>query len=655
MCGIAGFYNSNRKSSSYYDLSRNMLAHIHHRGPDEIGVYINNSMSMGVARLSIIDLLSGQQPISDISGRYSISYNGEVYNYVELRSELQKLGYEFRTNSDTEVVLYAWIHWKENCFIKFNGAFALAIYDKKLNKLILARDRYGKKPLFYAERKKELVFASEMKCFLAHPLIDFKWDLEQLSTIYTTWTPLPHQSSFKGINQLPMGTYLVAENGNVSLNSYHSLDFSPKVPFSGSLDDAILETQRQLSESVNIRLRSDVEVGTYLSGGLDSAIITLLSAKHSSHKIKTFSISFDSEEYNERKEQELLVRHLNTDHTDLFIRDVDIANNFPEAIWYSEMPVFRTAFVPMYLLSKNVNKCGIKVVLTGEGADEIFLGYNIFKETLLRSTWNDNISTEEKKNAILGLYPYLRHYGENNIKPIMGTYAQYSVERNIHQFSHELRFANGSFSTNLLSNHHEQQLPAFIKEHESEIRSMSPIEKAQWLEFKTLLPGYLLSTQGDRMVMANSVENRCPFLDFNVVDYAASLPQEMKLSKEWEEKYILKKAFAHKLPREIVNRAKKPYRAPDIISFLHLNNKVDYLDVLLSESEISHIDSFNKKFVMKFVNKMYRTPAHKVSPRENQAFIFLLSTALLDKTFVRGEYSRPPDIENIVTVKIDER
>ncbi len=648
MCGIVGFYNSALPSKVQIDRMKGMLSLIKHRGPNEAGYYIDSKMCMGTVRLSIIDLTSGSQPMSDRTQRFWLCYNGELYNYKELRCELQKKGYTFETDSDTEVVLQAWMCWKEGCLSRFNGAFALSIYDSETGDLFLARDRYGKRPLFYTHQKNTLLFASEMKAFIAYDDFEFEIAHEELSSTLAIWTPLPHQSVFKGVLQLEMGEYMMVKDGIVSKKSYEQLDFRV-TPFQGSESDAIVMLKEKLTESVKLRLRSDVEVGVYLSGGLDSSIITHLTKQLSSKAVRTFSVEFDDGKFDESKEQRELVKHLGVDHTSIPVSYEDITDNFPKVIYHAEVPLFRTAPVPMYLLSGLVKDYNIKVVLSGEGADEAFLGYGIFKDTLLRKNWN-NLTNVERQARLEKMYPYLDHFDSKH--HMIGLYQQFSEERLPGLFSHEMRYQNGKFSHRLL-NTNTDPFSAIYKyiAQDTKYQKLSPIEKAQWLEFKTLLSGYLLSSQGERMSLAHSVENRCPFLDPDVVAFGAST--NLMFNDGFDEKYLLKRAFASDLPERIVSRPKNPYRSPDSIAFI--KSKPDYLESLLSDQEIKGIDFLNTKFASALTKKIFSSTPEKISTKENQTFIFLLSLLQLHRFFVKKEglpnYSSQ-DINNILVKQV---
>lgn len=655
MCGITGFYASPQSPDSYPATISRMLSQIVHRGPDETGYYIDDRIALGIARLSIIDLDGGTQPMSDRNGRFWLCYNGELYNYKELRAELeQTAGQSFVTHSDTEVVLEAWLRWRENCLPRFNGAFAFAIYDTQEDVLFLARDRFGKRPLFYLERDAEFVFASEMKAFLGYEGVNFSLAARQLASIFATWTPLPDQTEFEGIRQLPAGAYLVVRRGRSNgWISYERLELAPE-PLECSEAEAAERAVNILSESVKLRLQSDVATGIYLSGGLDSSIVTLLATEASAQQVRTFSVEFEDPTFDESEEQRSVSDHLGTNHSPIRISYKQIAENFPQALFHAEFPVFRTAFVPMFLLSKHVREAGVKVVLTGEGADEAFLGYDIFKEVLLRASWN-RIGSDERRSKLSRMYPFLGHFGPEHHSHLMGLYQQFSVELMPGLFSHEIRFQNGRFAARLLQERAEpfRELSQLI-EAEPGYSDLSHVQKAQWLEFKTLLAGYLLSTQGERMTLAHGVENRCPFLDPRVVSFAASI--NLRFNDGFDEKYLLKRAFEGRLPARILKRHKHPYRAPDSVSFVA--HQPDYLDLLRSEAELRKLEVLDTKFALALTRKIMSTPADRISTKENQAFIFLLSTVLLHHFFVKREglvATRHPALESARVKLVDRR
>jgi asparagine synthase (glutamine-hydrolysing) len=618
-----------------------MLAFIEHRGPDEMGYVLADDSGLGTARLSIIDIAHGQQPLGSADERYWISYNGEVYNYVELRDELEALGVRFVTRTDTEVVLQAWIRWGEQGLARLNGGFAFAIYDNLERKLVLVRDRFGKRPLYVARHRGGLLFASEMKCFLGWEDFGFRFDKSAVEDTFTFWTPLPRQTPFAGIEQVPPGHAWVVTDDGVSERAYASPSFGGAA-FDGTEAEAIEHTRELLTDAVRLRLRSDVEVATYLSGGLDSAITTFLAGKLSPHTLNTFSVAFEDPAFNEESWQLELSEHLNTRHRFIKVGNREIADSFADAMWHAEVPVFRTAFVPLYVLSKLVRDSGIKVVLTGEGADEAFLGYDVFREALLLVDWNQ-LSEAQKAERVSRLYPYLEHFKPENTRALVGVYERVLAKGANEFLAHELRFSNSGMALRLLGSAPDASLRrlAEVMGAVPDLRRWSPVERSQWLEYTTLLAGYLLSTQGDRMAMAHSVENRCPFLDYRLVDHALSLPIELRLRDRVDEKWILKRAFQDDLPAFLRTKPKQPYRAPDAQVFIG-DSMPAFVESVLSRTELGKLDFVDLEFCSRFVDKVAKTRPNQISPRENQAFMLLLSLALIDRDFVRR--SRKPPV-----------
>ncbi|WP_209620287.1 asparagine synthase (glutamine-hydrolyzing) [Saccharothrix coeruleofusca] len=633
MCGIAGAYGGELPSGSHRDLIEGMLRQIEHRGPDEAGCYLDDRLVMGTVRLGIIDLANGSQPIGSADGRWWLCYNGELYNYRELRRELSARGVRFHTDSDTEVVLQAWLTWGRECLPRFNGAFAFAVYDSAADELTLVRDRFGKRPLFVARHEGTWLFASEMKAFLAYPGFRFRFDQEQLASIFATWTPLPAQSGYHGVEQVPMGEYLRLRGDRVERGRWATLDLEPG-PAPESERDAVELIRAELAAAVDVRLRSDVEVGVYVSGGLDSSIIAHLAAARQPGPLRTFSIEFDDAAVDESAEQAALTARLGTRHHAVRIRDEDVVRAFPAAVRHAEVPAFRTAFVPMYLLAEQVRQAGIKVVLSGEGADEAFLGYGIFKDVLLLTAWHD-LDEDTRLDRIARIYPYLPHFaGEGAARRMLGLYRQFTEERLPGLFSHQMRFQNGRFAVRLLRDAPDPfQAVRRLVTAEPGYDALAPVRKAQWLEFRTLLAGYLLSTQGDRMALGHGVENRCPFLDPAVVRLAASVNH--RFGDPFDEKYLLKRAYADVLPQRVVAKGKFPYRATDSAAFVRA--APDYRDTLTDSTVLDEIGVLDPRFTRALVDRVFDGPAERVGTKENQAFTLLASLFWLHHWFVRGQ------------------
>ncbi|WKU05543.1 asparagine synthase (glutamine-hydrolyzing) [Micromonospora sp. HUAS LYJ1] len=636
MCGIAGIYGGDRGPQGHRELIHDMLRQIEHRGPDGAGCYLDDRTAMGTVRLSIIDLAGGDQPVGSADDRWWLCYNGELYNYRELRDALRLQGVRFRTESDTEVVLQAWIAWGRDCLPRFNGAFAFAVYDSLTGELTLVRDRHGKRPLFVARHEGTWLFASEMKAFLAYPGFRFEFDPGQLASVFATWTPLPDQSGYRGIEQVPMGEWLSLRGDETRRGRWATLDLVPD-PAPATEDEAVELIRAELSAATDLRLRSDFEVAVYASGGLDSSIIAHLAAGRQAGPLRTFSVQFEDAEFDESAEQAVLSEHLGTRHTAVTVRDDDVVEAFPDAVRHAEVPAFRTAFVPMYLLAEQVREAGIKVVLSGEGADEAFLGYGIFKDVLLLREWHD-LDEQARLSRIARTYPYLAHFtAADGPRRMLGLYQRFTEEHLPGLFSHQMRFQNGRFAVRLLAGATDPFGPVQrLVAEEPGYADLPAVQKAQWLEFHTLLAGYLLSTQGDRMALAHGVENRCPFLDPGVVRLAASLNH--RFGDPFDEKYLLKRAFGDYLPGAVVSKGKFPYRAPDSAMFVRA--QPGYRDVLGDPDTLDAIGVLDRRFVTALVDRIFDGPAERVGTKENQAFTLLASTYWLHHWFVRGQARR---------------
>ena len=638
MCGIAGILNYIRNIPDPA-LTQKMLAQIEYRGPDESGIYAGENISMGTVRLSIIDLVSGNQPMSTPEKDLWIVFNGEIFNYIELRNELKKKGYQFRTQSDTEVLLLLYKEYKEKCLQKLNGQFAFAIWNSQNKELFLARDRFGIRPLFYTLVNDDFVFASEIKCLLQHNLLQPEMDLFALSQIFTFWTTLSPKTIFKNIYELPPGYFLLKKPDSTNVMQYWKYCF-PSVSQrykSLHIEDVLPEFEALLRDSVRLRLRADVPVAAYLSGGIDSSVATYFIKNIDHSVLNTYSIKFTDNEFDESAYQEEMSAWLSTKHKTFECRNEDIALNFPEVIYHAEIPLLRTGSVPMYLLSKNVSDDGIKVVMTGEGADEILGGYNIFKEAAIREFWAKEPESVYRPRLLGKLYPYMEQFKGRSQYSLRFFYGYQLENTGSPVYSHLIRWNNSShiksfFSQdvkNMINNYDPvDQLMSVLPE---DIRGWESLAKAQWLETTVFMSGYLLSSQGDRVSMANSVEGRYPFLDHRLTEFCAQLPAGLKL-KGLTEKFILKKLMNNRLPKSVINRPKQAYRAPVIKSFLSPLTPA-YVSDILSERYIKDFGIFDSKMVNKLMNKALSGTL--ITENENMAFAGILSTQILINLFIR--------------------
>ncbi|MDY0101710.1 MAG: asparagine synthase (glutamine-hydrolyzing) [Lentimicrobium sp.] len=637
MCGIAGIVNINHSNQPLEQELVSMLAAIKHRGPDESGIYLGEGIGLGNVRLSIIDLSSGQQPMSTPDGRYWIVYNGEVFNYIEVRKELNALGVSFMTQCDTEVVLQAYVHWGPDCLQHFVGQFAIAIWDKVKKELFLARDRMGIRPLFFTRSNGRFIFCSEIKGIFQLPDVKRVIDHEALSQIFTFWTTITPQTPFEDVSEVSPGHYMLLNERETFSKKYWSLVFPTEGYYSGlSLNDATEALRDLFKSSVKMRLRADVEVAAYLSGGIDSSVTTAFIHELEPGILNTFSIGFRDKDFDETSFQVEASKFYNTHHTSFSCTSQEIGAYFYDTIWHTEFPILRTAPTPMFMLSKKVREQNIKVVITGEGADEMLAGYNIFKENKIRRFWARNPQSDIRPLLLKKLYPYLPMMKDAKTTVLKLFFGYKLGETDNPYYSHLLRWHNTSriqnyFDNDLLSGlNNYDPINELSKNMVDGFGQYDDLAKAQYLESNIFMSGYLLSSQGDRMAMANSVEGRYPFLDHKVVEFANSLPENYKL-RILNEKHILKKMMAGKIPDSILKRHKQAYRAPIHQSFIGQNSP-EYVKDLLSEAKLRSFGYFGADKVDKLITKIQQNPY--VSETENMALAGIISTQLLHHFFI---------------------
>jgi asparagine synthase (glutamine-hydrolysing) len=619
-----------------------MIAALAHRGPEAQGIYATEQVGLAHARLSIIDLEGGRQPMSISDRKIWITFNGEIFNYLELREELISKGHKFSTRSDTEVILHLYQEEGEGCVQRLNGQWAFAIWDEVQQKLFLSRDRLGVRPLFYSMTADSFLFASEIKALLTCPEVRCELDLHALDQIFTFWVTLPPHTAFKEIYQLPPGHSLVLENGRVRVWQYWHLEYAPENDLREDSEKRLTEELLSLLlDSTRIRLRSDVPVGAYLSGGIDSTLIAALTKRLVGERLRTFSVSFDDAEFDESSYQSEASEFLHTRHSDVRCSCEDIARVFPEVIWHAEQPVLRTAPAPLFLLSKLVRDSGYKVVLTGEGADETLGGYDIFKEAKIRRFWARNPESAWRPLLLKRLYPYMDSMQRQSPAYLKSFFHVTAEDVASPFFSHLPRWNLTAKLKGFLSEEVRAQtqacaaLPQLERALPGSYASWDPFIKAEYLEAMLLLPGYILSSQGDRMAMAHAVEGRYPFLDHRVVEFAAKLPPRLKM-KVLDQKHLLKQAASGLTPESIRKRHKQPYRAPDGKSFFGAT--CNYLDELLSSESIRREGIFDHRSVSALVAK-FRS-GRTTSTRDNMAMVGILSTEMLLECFMRGHQRR---------------
>lgn len=645
MCGICGYVARSGRAPDP-DLALAMMARLRHRGPDGSGWYRDRAAVLGHVRLSIIDASGGAQPLSNETGSLWISFNGEIFNYLELNEELKALGHVFKTASDTETIVHAWEQWGPDCFSRFNGQWAIALWDRDREELILSRDPAGILPLYYASSGGRFLFASEIKALFADSSLKRAFDPAGLRETFTFWCAVAPRTPYAGVSELEPGHWAVLRNGELKRRPY----WAPSFP---AADQApvqdIVENGRRLREALveatRLRfLRSDVPVGAYLSGGIDSSVTAAVISRYTGAPLRTFSLRFRDAEFDEGAFQAEMARRLGTEHRSVEVSTDDIAEIFPTVVRHGEKPILRAGPAPLFLLSKLVRESGYKVVVTGEGSDEILAGYDIFREAKVRLFWANGADSEKRARAVALLYPWMaRSPGK------APSFARAFFAKNLDPadpaLSHRPRWDATEAIGRMLSPEARAAMDPFAVDRDllgrlpESAADWEPVSRAQWLEFTTLLSGYILSSQGDRMLMGNSVEGRFPFLDRAVMDLANSFPSRHKLLA-LDEKHILKREFADLVPASILRRPKQPYRAPDAASFFGGSGR-DWIADCASERAVREAGVFDPAVVKGLFAKCAAAKGEGMGNTDNMRTLAVLSTQLAHRFFIEGDGADP--------------
>ncbi len=638
MCGIAGLAPANSQIIPDEAMLRRMIDAVRHRGPDGLGIHCVPGVGLVHARLSIIDLTTGNQPIGNEDGSIQVVFNGEIFNYLELRSRLQLDGHRFSTQSDTECIVHAYEKFGLDFVNHLNGQFAIALWDAPKRRLVLARDRVGIRPLLYARTPLGLAFASEAKSLFASGLVKPALDPLGIAEVATFWGCIAPRTAFRNVSALPPGHVAVFEDGRIRQHCYWDWRFARTGEYEPrTLEEAVEETRELFTDAVRLQLRADVPVGTYLSGGLDSSAVTAAATRFSRTPPTTFSLAFTDPEFDESAFQTAVSRHLGTSHVVRKVESRDIALAFVRGIEHIESPIVRTAGIPLMLLADTVREAGIKVALTGEGADEIFGGYDIFKEGKIRRFWARQPGSERRPMLLRRLYAYLAK------SPTAGnTMASTFYRRGLDHpddpyFSHRLRW-----------NSTQRVLRFLAAPIRQEIERSGPIEdlmhcaprpdaawpglaRDQYVEAHTLLTSYLLHAQGDRVAMAASIETRYPYLDHRLIEFANRLPPQWKI-RGLREKHILRSAVSGWVPDRVADRVKQPYRAPDSAAFFADGQLVEPARSALTSSSLERAGYFDPIMVGRLVDKC--RAGNAMGFADNMAFVTVLSTQVLHNLFV---------------------
>lgn len=648
MCGIAGFLGNAPNEAG---LDR-MLAALHHRGPDEAGTYVDDKVAMGTARLAIIDVPDGQQPMRDDETGVVACMNGEIFNYIELREELESHGdCGFRTHSDTEVLLKLYLRYGDDCLSKLNGQYAISIWDPRSQKLMIARDRFGICPLFYHHSQSRFYFASEIKSLLTHREIPRRLNLQAIDQIFTFWTAVSGHTALQEIYELMPGKKLtIRPGGSPQIEDYWSWPFpEQQEKLDLSYDEAVEGFRERLRDAVKIRLRADGEVGSYLSGGIDSSALVALASQKNSRPLRTYSIGFADESYDETPFQQQVADRYDSIHQPVRCHADDVQGEFERVIWHTETPLFRTAPSPMRRLSREVRNDAYKVVLTGEGADEILLGYDLFREVKVRRFWSRQPDSKSRPELLKKLYAYLPQFSNSRYAALAVQSFRGTLESDSPFYSHMIRWNNNAANKVYFSPDVKQQTAEFDalttleQSLPSEFAGVGDMDRAQYLELTTLLRGYLLSSQGDRMLMSNSVEGRFPYLDHTLVEFANSLPQNYKL-RGLNDKRLLRDAMEDLLPPQIRRRPKFAYQAPELRAFIEVNGAPSPLvDQYLSHAAIQETGVFDPAQAERLLKKACNSDLTRLGTRDNMAFVQMLSTQIFYHKFILEDPSRQAD------------
>ena len=635
MCGIAGF-TTGMCPDAAVELLGAMAGELHHRGPDGTGMFVDHGIGLVSTRLAVIDIEGGCQPMGSEDGRYWVVQNGEIYNHPELRRELSGLGHRFATASDTEVLLHAFEEWGPDCLERFNGPFALAIWDRGTRSLFLARDRFGVRPLFIADLGGCLAFASEAKALLRHPGLGRELDPGAVVDTFSIWSTLPDRSAFRGIRELPPAHWMCLDSHGVRRQrQWWDISFEGG---RGERDprEAAEELDTLMRDSLRLRLRADVPVAAYLSGGLDSSIIAAGAGRLAGARLTCFGIGFEDPRYDESAHQEGVADALGLDLRRVRVDSAAIAELFPEAIRLSEKPSLRTAPAPMLALSSAVREAGFKVVLSGEGADELFAGYDLFREAQVRRFWAREPESERRPRLFARLYPWARRDLTRHPAYARAFFGAGLTDTDDPLYSHRIRFGTSSRLLRFLDPEHHG-----AGHTETRLRALLPIPfddwtslgKAQYLEIHTFLHGCLLHGQGDRMLMGNSVEGRFPFLDHRLAEFAASLPDGLRL-RGLRDKRLLREWGRTMLPPGVADRPKHPYRSPMASVFTGAGAPA-YVHELLEPSRLAQTGLFHLPNVARLRDKCLRCGGEGIGEMDDMALVGILSLQLLHEQLVR--------------------
>ncbi len=604
MCGICGILSLNNKYRIEKEILLRMNSTLIHRGPDDQGYFVKENVGLAMRRLSVIDLFTGHQPIHNEDHSIWVVFNGEIYNYKSLREDLELKGHKFYTSSDTETIVHLYEEYEEDFLNKLNGMFAIALWDKNKNKLLLARDRVGIKPLYYSINRDRILFASEIKALLQAPDVSKDLNFKALD-YYFTFLSIPSPDSiFKDIHKLQPGHFLVADKGRITIHRYWN-----KLPCPASnnkknekkefYSERLLEI---LEDSVKMRLIGDVPIGAFLSGGIDSSTIVALMSKLTNSQVNTFSIGFEEEDANELDYTRKIAQYYDTNHHEFIVKP-DIVQLLEELVWYFDEPFAVSSAVPTYLLSKKTRE-HVTVALTGDGSDELFAGYPRYWWDKTASYYN-LLPLFIRKRVI---WPIIRSLPSSTKSPALNNirktkkFIKLGNLPSPYQYLEYLTFFDRESKEKLYSDDYKAEFRGIdpldvFNEYFTEVEGNDVLSQRLYLDMKTSLPDEMLM-KVDRMSMAASLEARTPFLDYRLVEFAMDIPSRYKL-KQNKLKYILKCAVSGLVPDEIIHRKKHGFHVP--IDKWFRKELKSFCREILSDDNMKHHGLFDSNYVDKLI------------------------------------------------------
>ena len=618
MCGISFIFDSNNESLADNPIEL-MIGCLNHRGPDAQGSITKRHVALGHTRLSIVDIKGGNQPMVSANGRFSIIYNGEIYNYHELKNALEKTGIEFVSDSDTEVVLNSFIQYGKSCVGKFRGMFSFIIHDDETGELFIARDRVGIKPLYYAWEGKLLISASEMKAIFASGFVEPEFNIHSIANYFKYQFSVAPYTPFKNVYELEPGYQMtIRPGGSPQTQQYWVLEFPREYEYE-ELDESQWEKRfaQELDDSIVSHMIGEVPIGAYLSGGIDSATTTYLLNKHYENEVQSFTIRFTNAANDESEISRSIARHIHVPNTELIVEDErpgGYLNIFEQAIYHLEQPQRVAVDIPHFMLSGLVQDKHYKVVYTGDGADEIFGGYDCYRQDMIRIWGNEKDNMEQREEFYLG--HFRDSFADQHMRMLLRLHEPHTQDATINKYGcypvwYDTWHILDDVGEKLLSQHVKDQLQAghqmeeLIERMKPHLEERHPLNQSLYIETKTRLPGWIL-WKSDRLSMAHSVEVRVPFMDHKLVEFAAQIPPWLKLNG-MDEKYLLRKIMMPYFPEHPQSFKKRAFYTP-IKEWFFTAEKVTSLHAYLAKEVLDKVGIFDAKEVHNMLDEITSKP-----------------------------------------------